>query len=366
MIDWTASMQRSFEFYEVDPRTWFDIRQLDFVESCNITKDLSKDTIQSMSISVSENIGEIYIRVYMVVYQNGKEYKLPIGTFLSQTPSYSFDGKVRKTTLDCFSPLIELKEKKPPLGYTVLKGSNILKYVHDLCQENMRGPIGQEPSGELKTLYDNLTAASGDTWLSFLVKLAQQAQVSFKIDHDSRLLFEPNVNIAAMSHVYEFTDDNSSILYPDISLERDLYGIPNVVEVVSSTADGYFYAKVTNDDPGSLTSTVSRGREIHYRETNPSLGFDINEESIKQYAEGKLRELNSLEYTVSFKHGYHHDVNLGDCVRLNYESAGIRNVKARIISQSLECNTECSVNETAVFTVNLWKATAETSSSYEV
>ena len=44
---------------------------------------------------------------------------------------------------------------------------------------------------------------------------------------------------------------------------------------------------------------------------------------------------------------------MGDCVRLNYSRAGLTNVKAKVISQSIDCRPGCPVTETAVFTMNL-------------
>lgn len=66
-----------------------------------------------------------------------------------------------------------------------------------------------------------------------------------------------------------------------------------------------------------------------------------------------LKELSSIEYTVSYTHGYC-PVRVGDCVRLNYEAAGVRNIKAKVISQSIQCIPGCPVTEKAVFTNSLW------------
>ena len=64
--------------------------------------------------------------------------------------------------------------------------------------------------------------------------------------------------------------------------------------------------------------------------------------------------LNKIEYKVSYTHGYC-GVRLRDCVRLNYKKAGISNVKAKIISQSIKCEPGCPVTEKAVFTTKLWR-----------
>ena len=80
---------------------------------------------------------------------------------------------------------------------------------------------------------------------------------------------------------------------------------------------------------------------------------DPTNNQIDDYAEQLLRELSTIEYTVSYTHGYC-PVRLGDCVRLNYERAGIVDVKAKVISQSIKCEPGCPVTEKAVFTTKLW------------
>ena len=135
-------------------------------------------------------------------------------------------------------------------------------------------------------------------------------------------------------------------------LHRDLYGIPNVVEVIYSYGSDLKQAIVKNEDPNSPTSIVSRGREIPYRDTSPSLYGYVTQEQIQKYAEDLLRELSTLEYTVTFTHAYC-PVRLGDCVRLNYTRAGITDIKAKIISQKIKAEPGCPVSTKAVFTSKL-------------
>ena len=77
-------------------------------------------------------------------------------------------------------------------------------------------------------------------------------------------------------------------------------------------------------------------------------------EQRKEYAVKLMKELSSVQYTVSYSHGYC-PVRVGDCVRLNYSSAGLNNVKAKVISQTIKCESGCSVSEKAVFTTKLWR-----------
>lgn len=351
-IDWSESMEQSFEYYEVDPNTWKDIRKIENVKSCSIDRDESSDTLGSASISIVDTLGETYIRAYLLIRQNGNNFRVTLGTFLVQTPSSDFDGKNRNVTMDCYTPLLELKENPPPLGYTLMKGENIMERAYEICRENCRAPVVETKLE--KVLEANFVSNTDDTWLVFLQDLLAQAKYKFYLDEEGKILFAPIQKLEQLKPVWTFNDDNSSILYPDINLEHDLYGIPNVVEVVCSTGTEMYTARVVNDDPNSPTSTVNRGREILYRETSPNIQGIPSTEQIDEYAESLLEELSSVEYQVSYKHGYC-PVRVGDCIRLNYERADLKDVKAKVISQSINCETSCSVDETAVFTRKLWK-----------
>ena len=350
-IDWTESMTQTFKYYIVDPGTWKDDKEITTVKSSTIKRDESSETLGSATIDADDLLGEDYIRVYLIANQNGVEEKVPLGTFLVQTPSSSFDGKVRSVSMDAYTPLLELKEKQPAIGYSVLKGENIMRLAYRLVRENARAPVIEALSDE--TLFDDFVAYTDDTWLTFVSDLIANAKYSFSLDELGRILFAPEQKIASLQPVWTYNDDNSSILYSDIDLDHDLYGIPNVVEVIYSNGGNNYYARVVNDDPNSPLSTVSRGREIVYRVTDPDLIGDPTSNQIQEYAENTLKNLSAVEYTVTYSHGYC-PVRVGDCVRLNYERAGITDVKAKVISQSISCESGCKVDETAVFTTKLW------------
>ena len=350
-IDWTKSMQQTFEYYTVNPDTWKDVAKIDNVKSCTISRDSEAETLGSATIDVTESIGESYVRVYLVVKQKDITEKIPLGTYLVQTPSSSYDGKIRSVTMDAYTPLLELKDNLPPLGYSVLKGDNIMNRAYQIVREHARAPVSETDCST--TLYYDFVANNNDNWLTFVIDLISNAKYHFDLDEMGRILFSPKQDTASLQPVWTFNDDNSSILYPEMSMNHDLYGIPNVVEVIYSNGDDNFYTRVVNDDSNSPISTISRGREIVHRVTNPDIVGNPTQDQVQEYAERLLRELSSLEYTITYNHGYC-PVRLGDCVRLNYKRAGLTDVKAKIISQSIKCESGCMVTEKAVFTKKLW------------
>ena len=352
MVDWTKSMQQSFEYYTVDPNTWGDVKKLDNVKSCSISRDLTTETLGSATIDITESVGESYVRVYLITNQNGVTERHPLGTFLVQTPSSSFNGRVRNVSMDVYTPLLELKEKQPPIGYSILKGMNIMDYAYLVSRENARAPVIKAECSE--TLNGDFVANPDENWLKFLTDLIANAKYEFTLDERGRILFSPKQDLASLQPVWTYDDDNSSILFPDIDMEHDLYGVPNVVEVIYSNGKDYHYSRVVNDDPNSPTSTINRGREIIHRETNPDLVGRPTDMQIEEYANTLLRNLSSVEYTITYTHGYC-PVRIGDCVRLNYTRAGLTNIKAKVISQQISCKPGCEVTEKAIFTTKLWR-----------
>lgn len=419
MPNWADSMQQTFEFYVVDPGTWKDTKRLDTVKSCTITRDLDTDTLGSATFDITESVGECYIRVYLITIQNGVREKHALGTFLVQTPATSFDGKVRSVSMDAYTPLIELKENSPEIGYSIPKTVYYMvakqgdgsydKYVTDAGEyvttdvnitatplldeqgNQIKTPVG-EPVYSYETdagirayycfsetvmdiayrivldkarapkvrtecntpVYSNFIADPNDTWFSFLNDLISSANYSFELDEMGRILFAQGVEFAKMQPVWTYTDDNSSILYPDIDIDHDIFGIPNVVEVTYSNGAQF---RVENNDPHSPVSIPNRGREIIYRTSDTDLvGTPRSEDDpiTEIYAINLLHQLSSVEYTLKYTHAYC-PVRLGDCVRLNYSRAGLNNVKAKVIYQSIKCEPGCPVTETAAYTVDLWK-----------
>lgn len=351
MANWSASMQQTFEYYIVDPATWKDSKLLNNVKSCSISRDSEAETLGSATIDVTDSLGEAYVRVYLITIQNGVRERHPLGTFLVQTPSSNFDGRVRMVSMDAYTPLLELKENPPPIGYFLRKGENIMDAAYRIIREKARAPVVAATCDD-KLHYD-FVADTSDTWITFLRDLIANAKYKFELDELGRILFSPEQDTASLQPVWTYDDSNSSILLPSINMDHDLYGVPNAVEVTYSNGGDHYFARVVNDDPNSPISTVNRGREILHRVTNPNLNGDPTKRQIDEYARNLLKELSSLEYTISYTHGYC-PVRVGDCVRLNYTRAGITNIKAKVISQSIKCQSGVQVSEKAVFTTKLW------------
>lgn len=79
-----------------------------------------------------------------------------------------------------------------------------------------------------------------------------------------------------------------------------------------------------------------------------------SQEEVEEYATRVLKEASTIEYSVTYTHGYC-PVRVGDCVMLNYSRAGLKHIKAKVVSQSIKCEPGCQVTEKVVFTAELWR-----------
>ena len=360
MPKWNESMEQTYEFYRVNPLTWQDQTPIRNITRCTITRDSTQETLGSASLSCSEDLGECYVRVYLVTRQNRIKERFCLGTFLVQTPEMNFDGKTSDISMDCYTPLLELKDNNPPLGYTALKGTNIMNLAYDLIRENCRAPVVVTEGKIDIELVEDFVADTDDTWLSYLTDLMAQAEFKFGLDEYNRIFFAPIEDMRALQPVTTFSDDNSSILLPSITDKRDLYGIPNALEMFFFMfTNDYYYAYIENDDPNSSISTVNRGRTVLHREARPSFPGNPTEVEFREYAKQTLKNLSTLEHTITFSHGFVPYVQLGNCVRLNYKRAGLENVRARITAQTIRCETGCQVDTTATYTTELWNGDYE-------
>lgn len=352
MIDWTSGMKQWFEYWEVSPNSWTDIKLLDNVSSGSLTKDLSNTTLGSASFTLTSFTGEFYIREYLCVEQNGEIEKVCLGTHLVQSPHTNFNGRVSSVTAKAYTILTELKENYPPMFYTLPKGTELVKWVYNTIESNSRIRVKRDTSYEVISKYDYV-ANTDDTWLDFLVSVMTQNNIAYGITADGVFYVYEMFKYDRCPSSYIFKTDEKSILVPKISYDQDIYDIPNVVEVYTSNANGYNCVRIVNKNDGP-TSIEARGREIVYRETSPSITGIPSDEEITRYAKALLESLSTIKVEIDFSHAFVPGIELGDTVTIDYPDAGIRNQKARVISQDLELSQGLLVDTVATFEQKYW------------
>lgn len=349
-MDWTKPYSVSYEHWTVNPGTWQDVERLSCVLEATVTFDRDQDTLGDASYTLTEPLDEQYVRTYLVAEQSGSRERCALGTWLLQCPFKDFDGKQRSARCDAYTPLLELSDDFPEIGYTAVEGTDALSLAQSILLEHCRAPFIE--CDEEAFLEDDFVAELEDTWLTFLTSMLEEVGYRLSLDDLSRVVIEEEPEAASSKTLWEYTDGNSSILCADVTDEADLHEIPNVYQVVYSNDSLTLSGTAINDDPDSIVSTVSRGRRVMQRDTSPDVTGTPDQATISALAEKGLREASMCDRTLTYTHGFNGVVPFG-CVHLSYDRAGIDS-KALVKSQSIACDSACSVEETAVYKERLW------------
>lgn len=351
MIDWTKPMKQYYRFFQVDPYTLSEVRELTTITTSKVTHDISTQTIFTANLTSTEDLKEIYVRIYLVAEQKNYKERFALATVLLQPSESKYNGKNHEYSFNANSPIQELVDAKTPIGYTIRKSLklNLFETLYELTMENVRSRV-IKPEGT-KLIEENIVA-SGQPWIETLTKLSGYANRFVDCDSYGNIMFSDIKLNRNLKPVWTFDDGNSSILYPEVTDKMDIYSVPNILTVVYSDAKATRSYTIKNDDPLSKVSTVVRGREITMYDTSPKFNAVPSEVELREYTENKMNELRTITRTISISHGYC-EAKSGDCVMLNYESAGIVGVKARINRQIIECKTGCKVQSTLTCEVTL-------------
>lgn len=349
-IDWTRGAQQTWRYWVVDPDTWRDSHELDGVLSCDITRDAESDTLESASLTFDGDVPaqELIVRVYLDATQDGATERLCVGTLVMQTPRWSGDGRVRTADADMFGVLCELGDDSPPVGYSVVAGSDPLASAATAARHALRAPVVAPSAGT--PLTEHYVADADETWLDAIRDLTARGGYELAVDAFGRVRFEPGRRVAALAPVRTFDDSNSSVLDANVEVTTDMYEVPNVVQVVWSGNTRCVVAEAANDDESSPLSLAARGRRVMLRVTNPEeLSEGCTETAAEAVARKRLADLSHVERTITFAHAITSPLPaLGDCVRLTYDRHGI-DVRARIVRQVIHCETGGMVECTATW-----------------
>ena len=346
MADWTRGMERTYEFWEFDPDTWGDTSLLDCVTGCTVERDADADTLGSASFEMDAWEGEKWVRAYMVTRQDGVRERWPLGSFIVQAPDRSFNGMRATVTAQGYTPLKELADDKPPVGYCA-DGEYVEHRVAAAFEANCHAPF--VAASDETMLQEPYVADDGEDWASYLKGLLAKGKKHFEVNGRGEVMAAPDQNPRALMPFMTFDDSNSSIMQAEVNVTSNLPEVPNVVQVVYSKVAGSLMAEAVNDDPMSENSTVKLGRRKVYRETSPDLPDGAVQGDVDDLAERLLREMGAATYEVEFTHAYVHDVKLGTCVRLNYSSMGYSAV-GLVVRQSIPCTPGCQVRTVARYT----------------
>jgi len=327
-MNWDKGFSASYIAMKVNPSTWEDEGEI-LITGGKIDRDIESALVESANIETTEELGELWIRLYLVAKQGDGAERIPLFTGLTSSPTRSLSGYNPSYSVDCFSVLTPCADRMLPRGWFAPKDGNGAAIIADLL--GIAGAEVETFEGG-GTLTGAIVAESGETYLSMAHKVADAIGWQIRIDGRGKIHVEPFPDAVAI----RFNDDND-VIQPNIKDTRDWYSCPNVLRVTYES----YAAIARDDDPESPLSTVNRGREI-WAEEAAQLSSSA---PLAAYAQQRLKELQSPAREITYTRRFMPDLRPGDLVGISYPGAEIDGT-FRIKSQTVELGYGADTEET--------------------
>lgn len=341
-MDWRSGYRASYRLYRVDPSTWADSELVDGLQSANVESDLSKELVQSGSVQVELPVGESFARGYyrlvIVAEQGGGLERFDVSTLYYTTSTRNVSSGSATFPLVGRSVLYPASRRKMLVGSYAPLGVDGAAYAADLLSTAVAAPIVVEGGF---TLDEHLVFDIGTTVLGAALKVLGAGGFVTSIDGSGTVTIReaPTIARADLGNV-------ADLMLPSVSDTFDTSEVPNRYTAI----DGGQSVTVTNDDPASESSTVSKGYEDDVVDTSPKR---IDGETLTHYASRRLRELSVVRRPYTYQREYDAAISVGDVIPVTINGEG---VTLRSTRQSLSCTSSgIIVSETAEMEVPLWQ-----------
>ena len=308
MVDYSKGYSASYYAERVDPATWRDVGVIRLTGG-TIKRELTGKR-QSADINcVNYHIPvEQWIRVYLDAKQDGAAAHVPLFTGLAVSPDDDFNGTLVSNRLTCFSVLKPAEDVLLARGWYAPAGMSGAELVRQLLQVS---PAPVIIAASSPVLADPIVAEDNETNLSMADKILDAIGWRMRIAGDGYITVEPQPEVPSA----RFDPIENDVIETKIKVAADWYSCPNVYMAVAGDVTGI----ARDEDPGSPLSVMNRGREVWKKE---SCSLSANE-SVAEYAQRRLKELQRVRQTVSYSRRYMPEVMPGDLVGMNYPEQGL-------------------------------------------
>lgn len=309
-MDWNRGYSSSYYISVLDRFTLREIQRIE-ITGGNIkrTSESLRESATIDCINYSANSEQI-IRVWLDTKQSGESNHTPLFTGIATSPAKNINGRLIKNSLECYSLLKIAQDILLQRGWYAPIGIDAGTLIKDLLSV-VPGEI--EIVGNTPPLKSSIIAEDGENRLSMAEKvLGAIGNWRMRIDGNGHITIEPY----ATNPVAVFDAINNDSIEPSLSITYDWYNCPNVYR---ATVDDN-YAVARDDSPDSPLSTVNRGREVWYEDSDVYLAEN---QTLSEYAAEALKQAQQVATSISYDRRFHPDVSVGDVIRLTYPAQDI-------------------------------------------
>lgn len=262
-----GTRQLRFRFELLDATNTFK-SALSGVLSASVANDTSADVKRTATFTFRDKVDTINFAsdrvrpIVQLVMPDGGVVEWPQGVFLLSTPSRSISPSgVITRSVSAYDQLVVLASDAVTDRYSIPAGQLFTDAVFNIVGGSVPSVYVTASTLTLPVTWDYEGGTSKLTILNDLLSAMNYRSARF--DENGLLVCEPYVLPEQRTIGYTYATDASSTLVGDVEQDLDLFDVPNKwVLVVSDTDQAALTSTVVNTDPGSPTSTVSRGRTI--------------------------------------------------------------------------------------------------------
>ena len=310
-MNWDKGYSALYYMTRVDPATWRDVERIEITGgSIKREKDGLMQSADIGCINYSPGI-EQWIRVYLVANQTGDTQREALFTGLATSPDGDYTARGRmENQLQCYSvlkPADDIYLQRGWYAQTGLHGALIIQRLLSVCPAPVE--IAEEESPMLEK---PLIAEDNETNLTMAAKILETINWRIRISGDGRIYIEPYPTTASAT----FDPLEFDVIEPQIKISDDWYECPNVFRAVYDDMTGI----ARDEDPASMLSIPTRGREVWMTENNVELAKN---ETIAQYAVRRLKEEQRHFRTAEYDRRYIPELMPGDLINMHYPEQGL-------------------------------------------
>ncbi len=323
----------SYRFVRVSRKTGYEVGTVRGIKSktLSISRDDDSDTKESGSVEYAGKLdfGSDFMRVYLdATYHDGSRETVPLGTFMVSCPSRNADGLVSGGTAELDGRLKAAAEAQYEHPITVSAGSNAVSKAAEVLRSCGLTVVAEASSYKLGAPRTYGADAREDaTKLEMVNDLLSLASFrSAWTDGNGTVHLTPLKGPDETAPIWDFTEGVNARFLSQVTEERDISSVKNLVRVTYSTQKKSFVGIAKDESPNSEFSISNLGRVVSVTERLSDVPDDASDQQIQSLANARAREV--LESTQSVPRivkltTAHCPVWYGDTVRIDYLSASI-------------------------------------------
>ncbi|MCK9267852.1 MAG: hypothetical protein M0P14_03950 [Alkaliphilus sp.] len=341
-----------FEYALLDAEDNFK-KKLDSVISCRIDYKSLSSLKLSANIRIKEDVDIDYLndRIQPIIkFQKGEAVlSFPLGILLLNSPTRRDRKNAVYREIECYSKLQILQEDKFGERYFISASTNYTTAVSQIITSAGETKINIVPSTAI--LQTDKEYDIEMSKLEIINELLSEINYnSLRVDVDGYFISGPYVLPVDRQIEYEYIDDELSVIVPEVLEELDLFNVPNVfVRYLNNPERPPLRSVYINDNPDSITSTVSRGRNIvDIRAVEDVASQEALDDLTRRDAFNASQVYGHVEFETAIMpfHGYM------NCLFLRYQPLGIED-KYIETSWSIDCRAGGKMQHTVRKVVNI-------------